>query len=529
MLTVDQFGQIRRAHRDGMSVREIARTFHHSRRKIREVLKQAEPAPYTRRKPVNAPKLGPLHATIDDILKADESAPRKQRHTAARIYRRLVSEFGYTGAYAQVQRYVSRKRQRDRETFVPLDHSPGNRLECDFGQIQVDFPEGRRTVSVLIMTWAHSYATFAIALPTERTEAILHGMVEGFQFYGVVPREVWWDNPTTVAVQILTGRERRINPRYLALASHYNFEPLFCMPARGNEKPHVENRVKWLKQEWATPVPKVRDLAELNAILLEKSVQDRRRTATGQTQTIDERFQDDRATALALPTHRFDACVSAPAKVDKYQTARFDNVLYSVPRRQAFQSVTVKGYVDRVEIVAVGVVVARHVRCYEAGRQILDPLHYLATLSRKPACLDHAPLFRDWRLPPSFMPLRDSLESQHGPHSGSRQFARVLQLLGEHPAERIARVIERFASGPSVTADTIISHVKRLRDEHQPTDSIDVESALPSSVPVVRVPMPDLCRFNQFLSTGDSIDGQFTPVTQDQSQAIAIANDGRGV
>ena len=115
---------------------------------------------------------------------------------------------------------------------------------------------------VLLPTWPYSYCPFAIALPTERTEAILAGMVEAFEFFGCVPREVWWDNPKTVATAILKGRRRTLNERYAALASHYVFEPLFCMPARGNEKPHTENRVYDLQRRWATPVPTVKDLVE---------------------------------------------------------------------------------------------------------------------------------------------------------------------------------------------------------------------------------------------------------------------------
>ncbi len=232
MLTVDDYGRIRRAHRNGMSIRAIARTLHHSRRKIREVLACPEPRPYTRTKDPPAPKLGPLHPIIDEVLKADEKAPPKQRHTAAQIFRRLRDEHGYIGGYDQVRRYVGRHRRRQRETFIPLVHEPGQRLECDFGHIYVDFPEGRRQVPVLLPTWAYSYCPFAMALPTERTEAILAGMVEAFAFFDCVPREVWWDNPKTVATAILKGRSRTLNQRYAALASHYVFEPLFCMPAR---------------------------------------------------------------------------------------------------------------------------------------------------------------------------------------------------------------------------------------------------------------------------------------------------------
>ena len=360
MLTVDDYARIRRAYRDGMSLRAIARTFHHTRRTIREALQNPEPKPYTRTKPPAAPKLDPFKAAIDEILAADEQAPRKQRHTATRVHRRLVAEHGYQGGYDQVRRYIGSKRRRERETFIPLDHDPGRRAEADFGHIHVDFPDGRRLVPVLIVTWAFSYRAFAIALPTERTEAILHGLVEAFTSFGCVPKELWWDNPTTVAVEVLKGRERHVNERYKALASHYNFEPLFCMPARGNEKPHVENRVKDLERRWATPVPRVRDLAELNEHLKRCCLDDQDRAATGQADTIADRFERDRAAAVPLPERPFDACLATAAKVDKYQAVRFDNVSYSVPRAHAFQAVTVKAYVDRIAVVAAGQVVARH-------------------------------------------------------------------------------------------------------------------------------------------------------------------------
>ena len=256
MLTVDDYARIRRAYRDGMSLREIARTFHHSRKKIREVLRgEGEPEPYSKRQQQAAPRLGPFHEFILEILEKDQTQPAKQRHTRMRIFERLRDEVGYLGGYDAVRRFVNRQLKNRAETFIPLDHRPGQRIEADFGEISVDFPEGRRKVNVLILVWSYSNYPFAIALPTQRTEAILEGMTQAFEFFGCVPEEVWWDNPKTVAEALFSGRSRKINPRYQALASHYVFEPLFCLPARGNEKPVVENRVKTLERKWSTPVP----------------------------------------------------------------------------------------------------------------------------------------------------------------------------------------------------------------------------------------------------------------------------------
>jgi transposase len=165
------------------------------------------------------PRLGPFQAIIDQILVDDETATPNQRHTAAQVFRRFRDEHRYGGGYAQVQRYLRKHRRRHKETFIPLGHLPGQRLEADFGHIHVDFPDGRRLMPFLVATWAYSNAAFVLALPFERTEAILEGMVAAFEFFGAVPKEVWWDNPKTVATLILPGCERQCYPRYAALAS----------------------------------------------------------------------------------------------------------------------------------------------------------------------------------------------------------------------------------------------------------------------------------------------------------------------
>ena len=462
MLTVNLYAQIRLAHRDGLGIRALARQFGCSRQSVRKALMHAEPPSFRTPPKRHAPKLGPFQAIIDQILDDDRKAPPKQRHYATHIHQRLVQEYGYQGGYDQVRRYVQARRQSGPETFIPLSHAPGSRVECDFGHISVDFPDGRRQVAVLLVTWAYSHFSFALALPSEKTEAILEGMTQAFAFFGCVPREVWWDNPTTVAAEILLGRQRRLHPRYQALASHYNFEPLFCLPARGNEKPHVENRVKRLQRRWATPVPRVQDLTAFNTYLRQRCDAERGRTVQRSPDSIGSRFEAERGQALALPPFPFDACVLQPAVVDKYQTVRFETNWYSVPRALAFHKVTVKGYVDRVEVVHAGQVLARHPRCYQRHAQILDPLHYLVTLTRKPAALDHADVYRHWQLPASFTRLRQHLESCHGARTGTRHYIRVLQLLAQHPAERVGHAIDIALARGYCEARLIAEQTERL-------------------------------------------------------------------
>jgi transposase len=525
MLTVDHYARIRQLHRDGLTIREIAEQLHHSPKTILKALQNPEPLSAGSSAPRTAPVFGPFRAFVDEIIAADETAPRKQRHTAAQIYRRLVAEKGYTGKYDQVRRYLQQKRVDRRETFMPLEHRPGTRAEADFGHIHVDFPDGRRQVAVLIVTWSYSNAPFAIALPTERTEAILHGLVEAFAFFGCVPVELWWDNPKTVAIHLFQGRKRTLHPRYAALASHYPFTPKFCLPATATEKPRVEKRVFDLQRQWATPVPRVADLAELNRHLRGCSLAARDRTCGDNAVSVGVRFEQDKAAALPIPQRPFDACVFQPGQVDKYQTAPFDGNRYSVPRRWAFRAVTVKGYVDRVEIVADNQVIATHPRSYGHGEKILDPLHFLVVLQRKPAALDLAPVYRDWQLPAVFADLRRDLEARLGTRTGIRQYIRVLQLLAHHSVERVEHGIRSCQTRGSTDAVAITTAVEQLACSSDIALSVDSLSTIAN----VSVPLPDLSQFDRLLSHSskgvDKHERRQCPDAESQSQAVAAADD----
>jgi transposase len=520
MLTVDDFATIRQARRDGLTIRQLAEQFGHSTRTILKVLAEPEPKPYTLAQPRTAPVFGPFRQAVDAILHDDLTAPPKQRHTASQLFRRLRDEFGYAGGYDQVRRYLQGQRRDRRETFIPLDHPPGHRAEADFGHIHVDFPEGRCLVPVLLVTWSYSNCPFAIALPTERTEAILHGLVEAFTFFGCVPRELWWDNPTTVAIHIFRGRDRTLHPRYLALTSHYTFAPKFCMPAKASEKPKVEHRVYDLQRRWATPVPRLAGRDALNAHLVRCCQAERQLVSGEHPDTVAARFERDRACALPTPARPFDACVLQTGQVDKYQTVRFDGNAYSVPRRWAFRAVTVKGYIDRVAVVAEGSVVASHARSYGKGQRVLDPVHYLVTLGRKPAALDHAPVYRDWQLPEAFGQLRRALEQRLGMRAGGRHFIRVLQLLAKHPVARVEQAI--LAGRPEPDAQAIAARVEQLAALGPPP-----VTAL-SGPAAVAVPPPDLSRFDLLLSQtskGDNAnDATDRVAVEDQSEAAQAAD-----
>jgi len=246
----------------------------------------------------------------------------------------------------------------------------------------------------------------------------------------------------------------------------------------------------------------MKDIAELNAHLLRCCEADRTRTVQGKESTIGERFDEERRCAMPLPCRPFDPCVRHPSKADKYQTVAFDSNRYSVPRSCAFQTMMVKGYIDRIEIVRGSETVATHPRSYWRNEQILDPLHYLVTLSRKPALLECSDVYRCWKLPAVFEQVRRILEEREGQRAGSRHYIRVLQLLGEHPVERIAQAIHRCQARRMLDATALAVEAQRLRDDGFESRRNDDEGALCAELANVLSATADLTHFNDLLFQG---------------------------
>ena len=224
--------------------------------------------------------------------------------------------------------------------------------------------------------------------------------------------------------------------------------------------------------------------------------------------------------ALPTPARRFDACVIQPAQVDKYQTVRFDGNSYSVPRRFAFRSVTVKGYVDRVAVVADGQEIAAHARSYGRGEKALDPLHFLVVLAHKPAALDHAPVYRDWHLPAAFAELRQALEARLGPRTGARHYIRVLQLLAGHPLSRVEQAIQHCRARDRPDAAAIAATAERLARDTPVSPAVSVAAA---------APLPELSRFDLLLARSDPGERPDEPdhsaAAEGQSETAQAAHD----
>ena len=265
---------IRTAHRVyKKSIRQIARETGHTRRTVRKVLAGQEPK-YRREKEPACPVMDPVAGIVDAWLQADRDQPVKQRHTAHRVWQRLVEEHEFTGAEPTVRRWVRERKTRlgwnQTGAVVPLDPEHAREAEVDWGTAWVRMNGQDRQVKLFCMRSRYSDKAFVRAYPWERQEMFLDGHIRGFDWYGGVFPTLVFDNLKTAVKQILRGKGRVEQTRFTAFRAHYTFEARFCNPARGQEKGGVEGLVGFARRNFLVPVPEVTDFDELNAQLLER-------------------------------------------------------------------------------------------------------------------------------------------------------------------------------------------------------------------------------------------------------------------
>jgi transposase len=522
---VELFERIRRDRREeGLSVRALAARHRVHRRTVREALDDAVPPP--RKTPQReAPALGGHKATIRRWLEEDRSAPRKQRHTARRIWQRLVEEYGAEVSESTVRAFVAEVR-RELGTgtglvTVPQTHRPAEEAEVDFGEFKAWVAGTLTRLWMFVLRLSHSGKAVHVAYANQTQESFLDGFVTAFETLDGVPARVRLDNLKPAVIRVLLGRERLENPRFIALRSHFGFDAFYCQPGLegAHEKGGVEGEVGRFRRRHLTPVPRVASLAELNALIAAADEADNVRQITARTETVGEAAARELPLLRPLPNASLDITAALSCRVDSKARICVRQSYYSVPVRLAGRKVAVRLGARSFEVLEGPRVVATHVRSLHKGTEDLVLDHYLEVLARKPGALPGATALAQARAVGVFTDTHqrywDAARRRLGDGAGTRALIEVLLLHRTTPTDAVLAGMDAALRVERVDANLVAVEARRHLDGARAEEAVSTAAAAVDAVldrlgPVVPIrahgaddrPVPTLAGYDDLLVTG---------------------------
>ena len=506
MLSMDQYSLIRTAIRaQGKSIRCVMRDFGFHRQTIRKALKGIEPG-YTRKLPPSNPVMDPYKEIIISWLDEDKSCPKKQRHTARRVYTRLVEENDFIGCESTVRKYVRKLKielgLNKIKAFIPCEPDIGKESEVDWGEAHVFMNGLKQKVYLFVMRSKYSGKDFVCAYPHARQEMFFDGHIRAFHYFGGIFPTLVYDNLKTAVLKILRGKSRLEQKSFVSFRSYYTFAARFCNPDSGHEKGGVEGLVGYSRRNYLVPMPKVSSFEELNDHLMERCLRHGNHHISGQEGSINELFEVERPLLLSLPEAVYPVIKIFSGNVDHYCTVKIDLNRYSVPYRNSGLRVNVELGVDRVFIYYSKVKIAEHVRVFGKNKWQLNPFHYLELISQRPGSFSFARPIRQWQKewPSSYMRLLDQFRFKNGEGKGTKEFIEVLFLLQTYDKQLVNRAIEQaleYGFSDAASVKVILTY----RDNDSNSDVIVPLDDCPH-LAGYKVAAPDVESFGSLLEGG---------------------------
>lgn len=425
---------------------------------------------------------------VDAWLLEDQTVPKKQRHTAKRIYDRLVAEHGFSGSDRTVRYYVSERKKElklaDTLAYVKLEH-PGGEAQVDFGSIQVLEGGKQKELKHLIVSMPNSNAAFSYVVPSENAECFLEGLKRIFERMGGVPTKLWFDNLSAAVVSVETQGKRTLTDAFARFTLHYRFEAAFCNPGKGNEKGNVENKVGYTRRNWCVPMPVVENLQELQTLLEQKANEDLDRPHYNKQVFIRELWEQERPKLLKLPTVPYDVVRLDFVKVNKYGEVKLDGQSVPVTQVKPGDTLLLKIRWNEAEVIdAAHNKITTVPRPYMNQAIPLDWKHYLHVFRCKPRSLPYSAIFK--QLPKSVQSW--ILQAQQGDLRRSR-VSWVLRMLDMYQMDEIARVLQS-----PVEDTTQLEHsLYRMRHPEMPYEPLKESHTPPGLVGME----PDMSKYDQ--------------------------------
>lgn len=482
----------------GYSARKAARVFQRSRNTIARVLKEGvegiRPGEARRRKPQVL--LDEHQRMIDGVLLGREGGPvwGKQKHNGLSITNLLREHHGYEGSVSQVRRYIQRRRgdlgllPRGEVTLDRVKEANGL-CEADWTEVKIFLNGVFTTIWLLVVRLRFSGALYVRGYRATDTECLLDGLQRAFEWFGGVPTTVQMDNMTVAVSKVLKGRRREECRLYAAFRAHHGYRSQYTMVASPDENGTVEATMGPVAR-WLVPIPCVTRMADLNGYLesgCHRYLQHQIRDRSG---LVGENFAVEKNLLIPLPERRYDSGKDDRAQVNDQSRFMYRDGWYSVPVAYRGREVAVKGYAEEVVARADGREIARHARGFEKGGMVLDPVHYLPVLDRKPHELDHAQAFRRWTLPLIYERFRREMEARST--DGLRQYVEVISLLRQFSPRQVTAALRRSAAAETFSAEAVRFHL-RLGERRHDAPALDAVERW--GLPRMEMARPDLSRY----------------------------------
>ena len=484
MLIVETIRKVRMSLAKGESQREVAKKYRMSRNTIRKIAASEKTEFKYAEREISYPVLGPHIDRLKEILEKEAELQAQKRQTGKQIYGTLQNE-GYEGGYDAIRRYIKRWKEEHvtgiKNAYIPQQFGKGEAFQFDWSHETVELGGEMKKVEVAQFCLCYSRMPFCMAFEREELSMVVEAHIQAHDFFGGLCERGIYDNPKTIVQSIGKGKEREYNRKFMQLASHYLFDPCACTPSSGWEKGRVERQIGANRKGIFIPCLRFANLKELNEHLKEQVLLGTRNASHPEflEKSVYEVYEEEKP-YLRKQSMAFLGYETEERRAGVDCLVRFDSNYYSVPCEYAGKHVTVRKYAGRIVIAIDGKAVAEHDRKFEKGRYIMNPLHYLPLLERKPGALRNGRPFLNWELPSS---IREVWEALRRYPDWDRQMSVILSSIPLYGLEAINVACSLALEGNAVSESTIMNYLTRLTEEPKVADVLVSEKLKLSEEP----------------------------------------------
>ena len=416
MISMDKKQQILHYYRvEGLSLREISRRVFLDRKTVRRIVRGYESAllqdpetgveDYLSTVPRYQGRARPARVLTEEVTKEIDyrlkensrrlgAGMRKQCLKKRDIYRELVSK-GMKISYTTVCRYIRGKKEpkptRSKDVYLRIRHEPGEECQFDWGEVKLFIAGKQEGLMMAVFAFPFSKGRFAYLFHRQDTLAFMESHRNFFREVNGVPRTMVYDN-MRVAV-VFDNKEKRPTEALRRLSTFYRFNFRYCNARAGREKGDVGRSVDYVRGRAFTRRVDFGSMEEARQWLTRTCMLINDGQCSPLTVGKADWMAEEPDALQAYPGE--SGCFElAECKVDKQSAICFKHNHYSVPEELAGGSVTVRIYSEKTVIYDnEHRKVATHRRSYGHREWIVDINHYIATLMKKTAALEHSEAF----------------------------------------------------------------------------------------------------------------------------------------